>query len=147
MSELQVLFLYNNALTGSIPPRLWSLSKLQLLVLLLNNFTGDVVVDDSKGMAARSLTDIDISFNYKLTGSIPEAFGLLENLTTLSLSFNSFSGEIPMTLPAELGKHSDLGHVEVHDNTLLGAIPNGLCARGQLIYLHADNNRFKGPIP
>jgi len=94
MPELKMLALSNNALTGSIPPKLWSLNKLLILDLFLNNFTGDVVVDGN-GMAAKSLIVIEISWNYKLTGSIPEAFGLLENLRALSLSFNNFSGEIP----------------------------------------------------
>ncbi|WVZ54934.1 hypothetical protein U9M48_005668, partial [Paspalum notatum var. saurae] len=167
MSELELLDLFNNALTGSIPPRLWSLRKLQILNLSYNNFTGDLVVDDGNGTVARSLTEIDISWNYKLTGTIPKAFGLFENLTLLYLMVNNFSGEIPAsiarlpsmwnlvlnnnqftgTLPTEFGKHSDLGYLDVGDNALTGAIPEGLCARGQFIYFRADNNHLNGSIP
>jgi len=119
MVELELLDLFNNALTGSIPPRLWSLRKLQILNLSYNNFTGDVVVDDGNGMAARSLTEMDISSNYKLTGSIPEAFGLLENLTLLYLMFNSFSGEIP----ASIARLPSLWDLELSNNQFTGTLP------------------------
>ncbi|WVZ54909.1 LOW QUALITY PROTEIN: hypothetical protein U9M48_005646 [Paspalum notatum var. saurae] len=41
----------------------------------------------------------------------------------------------------------DLAYVDVSDNTLTGAIPEGLCARGHFVILTADNNRFHGSIP
>ncbi|WVZ54935.1 hypothetical protein U9M48_005668 [Paspalum notatum var. saurae] len=99
--------------------------------------------------------DIDISWNYKLTGSIPEAFGLLENLTFLSFSSNNISGEIPAfiarlpslwdldltsnrftgTLQADLGKHSDLRFVE-----------KGCAPKATSFGLIPDNNHFNGSI-
>ncbi|WVZ68879.1 hypothetical protein U9M48_017760 [Paspalum notatum var. saurae] len=166
MSELEMLVLSSNALTGSIPPSVWSLKKLQTLYLYGNNFTGEVVVDD---IAAnnKSLMYIDISDNYKLTGSIPEAFGLLDKLDTLSIFGNNFSGEVPAfvaqlpslrvlrltnnrftgTIPAELGKNSNLGFVEFDYNEFTGAIPEGLCSRGHFQYLTANSNNFNGSIP
>ena len=78
MSEQELLDLSRNALTGSIPPGVWRLKKLQELYVWRNSLTGEIVVDE---FAARGLTAIDVSENYKLNGSIPEVFGLLENLT------------------------------------------------------------------
>jgi len=40
-----------------------------------------------------------------------------------------------------------LGYVEVDDNELTGAIPEGLCAGGQFHYLTAEHNHLNGSIP
>ncbi|RCV27293.1 hypothetical protein SETIT_5G313500v2 [Setaria italica] len=164
MPELEVLDLSINTLTGSIPPWVWSLKKLQSFAVYRNNLTGDLVVND---FAAMGLTLIDVSENYKLTGVIPEVFGHLENLTRLSLFRNNFSGEIPASigrlpslsvlrlysnrftgiLPPELGKHSTFTYMEADDNELIGTIPEGLCARGQFMTLTAKGNHLNGSIP
>ena len=46
MPELEMLDLSINKLTGSIPPGVWNLKKLQALTPFRNNLTGDLVVDD-----------------------------------------------------------------------------------------------------
>ncbi|CAM0882784.1 unnamed protein product [Alopecurus aequalis] len=166
MPELELLDLSVNALTGSIPPGLWNLSKLQTLTISANNLTGDVVVDGSFG--AVNLVMIDLSSNHRLSGPIPEAFGHLPNLATLKLFYNNFSGEIPAsigglpslvtlslfsnrltgTLPPNLGKNSSgLMYIEVSDNEITGAIPEGLCDNGKFQSLIADSNRLSGSIP
>ncbi|RLN03537.1 hypothetical protein C2845_PM13G03400 [Panicum miliaceum] len=81
MPELKHLYLDYNGLTRTIPPRIWSLRKLQKLIVSNNKLTGDVVVD---GFAAMSLTIIDVASNV-LSGVIREVFGHLENLTDLLL--------------------------------------------------------------
>lgn len=170
MSELEILDLSVNFLTGSIPPGLWSLTNLQKLSIFANNLTGDVVVDGAIG--AVNLVTIDLSSNHRLSGSIPEGFGHLPNLVNLNLFFNNFSGEIPAsigrlpslvmlklfsnrlkgTLPPELGKNSaglsaGLLYVEVDDNEITGAIPEGLCDNGKFQSLTASGNRLNGSIP
>jgi kinase len=71
MRELEVLFLDNNSLTGSIPLGLWRLKKLEYLSMYVNNFTGNLVVD---GFAAVRLKFIAF-WNSKLAGTIPDFFG------------------------------------------------------------------------
>ncbi|VAH63533.1 unnamed protein product [Triticum turgidum subsp. durum] len=168
MPELELLDLSVNALNGSIPPAIWNLTKLQTVALYANNFTGEVVIDDG-AFGAVNLVMIDLSANHRLTGPIPESFGLLPKLNTLNLFNNSFSGEIPAsigrlpsletlklfsnrltgTLPPDLGKNSSAGlmYIEVDDNEITGAIPEGLCANGKFQSLTASNNRLNGPIP
>jgi kinase len=51
-----------------------------------------------------------------------------------------------LLLPPELGKHSRLYSVDVEDNKLTGAIPEGLCAGGLLQWLHVSSNRLNGSI-
>ncbi|KAM0908803.1 hypothetical protein ACQ4PT_015221 [Festuca glaucescens] len=166
MPDLELLDLSVNAFTGSIPPGIWNLTKLQTLTLYANKLTGDVVVDGAFG--AVNLATIDLTTN-RLTGPIPEAFGHLPNLATLNLYYNNFSGEIPAsigrlpslvtlmlfsnrlngTLPPDLGKNSSSGllYIEVDDNDITGAIPEGLCANGKFQSFNAKNNGLTGSIP
>ncbi|CAL4947499.1 unnamed protein product [Urochloa decumbens] len=149
---------------GDFPNFVWRFNKLQELNLYKNNLTGEMVVD---GFDAMSLTVIDVSENM-INGLIPEVFGSLENLNTLNLFMNNFSGEIPAsigqlrlltmlrvhtnrlngTLPPELGKNSPgLYYIEADFNELTGAIPEGLCAGGQLELFTAKDNQLSGSIP
>ncbi|XP_071684523.1 uncharacterized protein [Lolium perenne] len=166
MPDLKFLDLSVNNFTGSIPPGIWNLTKLQTLNLYKNNLTGDVVVHGAFG--AVNLEAIDLTANM-LTGSIPDAFGHLPSLATLNLYMNNFSGEIPAsigllpslvklslfsnrlsgTLPPDLGKDpsSELTSVEVFDNDITGAIPEGLCANGKFQALIAQDNGLTGSIP
>ncbi|KAE8775838.1 Leucine-rich repeat receptor-like protein kinase PXL2 [Hordeum vulgare] len=168
MPELEMLDLSTNGLTGSIPPGIWNLTKLQNVALYKNNLGGEVVIDDG-AFGAVNLEQIDLSENHRLSGPIPDSFGLLPNLNTLSLFNNSFSGEIPAsigrlpslkmlklfsnrltgTLPPDLGKHSSAGlmYIEVDDNEITGPIPEGLCANGKFQSFTASNNRLNGSIP
>ncbi|CAO2171407.1 unnamed protein product [Urochloa humidicola] len=165
LDSLVSLWASNCSLVGEFPSFVWSLEKLQLLFLYTNNITGDLVIPD--GFAARSLTKIDLSQN-RISGVIPEVLGGLQNLTVLTLFMNNFSGQIPAsisrlpsltmlklftnrlngTLPPELGKKSPgLYYIEVDDNELSGAIPEGLCTGGNFQYLTARRNRLTGSIP
>uniref|UniRef100_A0ACD5VH84 Uncharacterized protein n=1 Tax=Avena sativa TaxID=4498 RepID=A0ACD5VH84_AVESA len=167
MPELELLDLSVNAFTGSIPPGIWNLTKLQTLTLYGNNLNGEVVVDGAIG--AVNLVMIDLTSNHRLTGRIPEAFGHLPNLATLKLYKNNFSGEIPAsigrlpslvtlalfsnrlsgTLPPDLGKNSSypLTSIYVDYNEITGVIPEGLCSNGNFQSLTAINNRLTGSIP
>ncbi|XP_047094464.1 receptor-like protein kinase 5 [Lolium rigidum] len=165
MSELVWLDLSNNSFTGSIPPAIWNLPKLQTLYLYSNYLAGDLVIDGAIGAAG--LEQIDVSFN-DLTGAIPEEFGNLTKLVHLNLNTNSFSGEIPASLarlpslvflwlfankltgplPAELGMHSPvLRDIQVDDNDLSGPIPAGVCQNRGLWIISASNNSLNGSIP
>jgi kinase len=165
MPDLEHLDLSTNAFTGSIPPGIWSLQKLQYLYLWENNLADDVVISGVLGTTG--LIEIDLSVN-QLTGTIPESFGSLMNLQVLNLYTNNFTGEIPPSiaqlpsllilklfenkltgvLPAELGKHSPvLRDIEVDNNDISGPIPAGVCNNRRLWILSASGNRLNGSIP
>ncbi|EAY75774.1 hypothetical protein OsI_03690 [Oryza sativa Indica Group] len=167
MPDLVTLDLAVNNLTGSIPPGIWSLKKLQCLYLFANKLTGDIVVADG-AFAAVNLVYIDLSANPKLGGPIPQDFGLLQKLEVIHLYFNNFSGEIPASigrlpalteiklfnnrltgvLPPELGQKSpDLWDLEVDFNEFTGPIPEGLCDSGKFQTFTAANNLLNGSIP
>ncbi|XP_047340984.1 LRR receptor-like serine/threonine-protein kinase RGI3 [Impatiens glandulifera] len=117
LSELSKLNLENNQLSGRIPSEIVNCNKLQLLNLGNNRFSGDIPKELGQ------LPSLEISLNLcgnQLTGPIPGEFsGLtklgildlsrnnlngnldvlthLENLVSLNVSFNDFSGELPKT--------------------------------------------------
>jgi hypothetical protein len=64
------LYLYENQLTGEIPPEIWNLTNLTKLHLGSN----------------------------QLTGAIPSEIGNLTNLYLLWLQSNQFTGEIPESI-------------------------------------------------
>jgi hypothetical protein len=70
LSNLQILYLHSNQLTGSIPADIGNLSNLQQLHLYSN----------------------------QLSGSIPDSIGDLSNLQHLHLFSNQLIGEIPVSL-------------------------------------------------
>ncbi|KAE8821158.1 Receptor protein kinase CLAVATA1 [Hordeum vulgare] len=116
MSEMVWLDLSANAFTGSIPPLIWNLTKLQVMYIFRNNLTGDVVINGAIGAAG--LIEIDLSFNM-LTGVIPERIGTLLKLIKLCMSGNGFSDEIP----ASLAQLPPLVFLWIFNNKLNGALP------------------------
>ena len=78
-----------------------------------------------------------------LTGSIPAELGRLSNLEQLSLSLNQLTGSIP----AELGRLSNLEQLSLSLNELAGPIPAELNRLSNLEELHVSWNRLTGPIP
>ena len=91
------LFLYENRLSGEIPPELGNLANLETLGLS----------------------------NNRLSGEIPPELGSLANLEDLSLSGNELSGEIPSEL-GNLSNLEDLSLPRAHRSQLGGCVPTSL---------------------
>ncbi|KAJ3263264.1 hypothetical protein HDU77_011046 [Chytriomyces hyalinus] len=84
-----------------------------------------------------------ISLDYcALTGSIPDVFGTLKNLTNLILRGNNLTGP----LPSSFSLLSGLRFLDVSNNQLSGEFP-ALPNSNDLDALSVQNNRFTGPIP
>ncbi|GAU38158.1 hypothetical protein TSUD_263820 [Trifolium subterraneum] len=117
LRDLQELSMYNCDLSGPLDSSLAKLENLSVIILDGNNFSSTVpkTFANFKNLTTLSLSDcglngtfpqkifqietltiLDISFNLYLHGSFPE-FPLSESIHTLSISFTSFSGEIPHT--------------------------------------------------
>uniref|UniRef100_A0A0D3F2L4 non-specific serine/threonine protein kinase n=1 Tax=Oryza barthii TaxID=65489 RepID=A0A0D3F2L4_9ORYZ len=162
LRELNLLDLSSNKLQGKIPTWIWQHKKLQYLYMYGNKFTGEI----ESNITALNLVEIDVSAN-ELTGTIPDGFGKMTNLTLLFLYFNKLSGSIPPSvgllpkltdirlfnnmlsgsLPSELGKHSPLANLEVSNNNLSGELPEGLCFNRKLYSSVVFNNSFSGKVP
>jgi Leucine-rich repeat (LRR) protein len=88
------LSLYNNQLSGDIPPELGDLSGLVFLYLEYNQLTGEI--PPALGDLS-SLLGLRLEHN-QLTGEIPPELGDLSSLTVLMLSHNQLISNIPSAL-------------------------------------------------
>ncbi|GAB4831098.1 hypothetical protein Ancab_005108, partial [Ancistrocladus abbreviatus] len=80
-----------NALSGEIPLRLESFSKIQAVNLSHNKFTGSIPETFSNLSQIESL---DLSYNY-LNGSIPSQLIKLNSLVVFNVAHNNLSGKTP----------------------------------------------------
>ena len=117
------LVIYDNNLTGRIPPELGNLAELVRLDL------GTYLV---LGRAPN-----------KLTGPIPPELGNIPDLVGLDLQGNSFTGRIP----PELGNIARLYSLSLADNKLTGRIPPELGNIANLRGLFLSSNDLSGSVP
>ncbi|MCD7470929.1 histidine kinase osmosensor [Datura stramonium] len=91
LTNLQIILLQNNNITGPIPKEIGRLSKLQTLDLSDNFFTGDIPL--SLGHL-NNLKYMRLN-NNSLSGAIPVSLANMSQLTLVDLSFNNLSGPVP----------------------------------------------------
>ncbi|KAF9601411.1 hypothetical protein IFM89_019684 [Coptis chinensis] len=116
LSELQILSLRSNGITGPFPFDFINLRNLSFLYLQFNKFSGLLPVNFS---VWKNLTIVNLSYN-EFNGSIPSSLSNLTDLTALNLANNSFSGEIPdLKLP-------NLQQLNLANNSLTGSVPSSL---------------------
>ncbi|GAB2296704.1 hypothetical protein Dimus_030812 [Dionaea muscipula] len=116
LSDLQLLSLRSNCISGPFPPDFANLTNLSVLYLQYNNFSGPLPADFS---VWTNLSIVDLS-NNRFNGSIPRSLSKLSQLSSLSLSNNSLSGDIP-----DLGL-SSLQQLDLSHNFLTGVVPKSL---------------------
>ncbi|XP_071716229.1 probable inactive receptor kinase At2g26730 [Rutidosis leptorrhynchoides] len=136
LSQLRVLSLHSNALTGEFPPDFSNLSFLRNVYLQNNKFTGEFPPSFTD---LTRLTRLDLSAN-NLTGAIPFSINNLTVLTGLFLHNNSFSGQLPSINPASLVD------INVSNNKLNGSIPKSL-ARFPVTAFSGNINLCGSPLP
>uniref|UniRef100_M4D6D6 Protein kinase domain-containing protein n=1 Tax=Brassica campestris TaxID=3711 RepID=M4D6D6_BRACM len=115
LTQLRVLSLRSNRLSGQIPPDFKNLTHLRSLYLQHNELSGEFPASITQ---LTGLVRLDISSN-NLTGSIPFAVNNLTLLTGLFLGNNRFSGNLPSITVG-------LTDFNVSVNNLNGSIPSSL---------------------
>ncbi|KAI5383502.1 probable inactive receptor kinase At4g23740 [Lathyrus oleraceus] len=115
LSELQILSLRSNFITGFFPSDFSNLKNLSFLYLQFNNLSGSLP-DFS---AWRNLTVVNLSSN-RFNGTIPFSLSNLTQLSGLNLANNHLSGDIP-----DLNL-SRLQMLNLSNNNLHGTVPRSL---------------------
>ncbi|KAK9085388.1 hypothetical protein Sjap_025799 [Stephania japonica] len=139
LSEVVQIELFQNGLSGELPPLGWSkLKKLRRFDASLNQLVG-FIPDDLWRLPLESLN----LFGNRFVGGLQESIALSPNLIELRLFDNQFKGVVPK----DLGKNSPLKWLELSNNEFSGEIPAGLCEKGALEELILLNNSFSGGIP
>ena len=139
LTRLQRLDLSGNQLSGTIPAALGNLANLEWLWLSDNQLSGAIPAE--LGNLA-NLGDLILSGN-QLSGAIPAELGNLANLKALFLAGNQLSG----TIPTALGNLANLEWLWLAGNQLSGTIPAELGNLANLEILDLSYNQFSGKIP
>ncbi|GKU92471.1 hypothetical protein SLEP1_g6191 [Rubroshorea leprosula] len=140
MPNVEVLYLYMNHLSGSIPSSIGKCRKLQKLNLSTNRFTG--YIPRSIGNLTE-LTEIYLS-NNELEGEIPVELGNLLNLEILRIEGAGLTGIVP----PKIYNISSLKYIYLRNNSLSGSFPEDLCHGLPILEeLNFYNNKLTGTIP
>ena len=132
------LHLFEQGLTGVIPPEIGDLDSLEELLLTGNRLSGEIPRELAM---LGNLESLWLEEN-RLTGAIPPELSRL-NLKGLFLSHNQLTGSIP----AELSHITNLAYLELDDNRLSGEIPQELGNLTRLTVLYLSGNDLSGCIP
>ncbi|CAB9525109.1 LRR receptor-like serine threonine-protein kinase [Seminavis robusta] len=135
-SELSFLAVSNNGFYGTIPfgPMKNSSGRLRSMLLDGNSFSGTLSSDI--GSFTR-MTDMRLSRNLELTGTIPTEISLCASLNSLQMDNTGISGSIP----SELGLLTRLQYHSLHGTNLSGSVPMDVCMlkeEGRLVEIHVN---------
>nr|GME08850.1 receptor-like protein 12 [Ipomoea batatas] len=139
-SQLDTLDLSSNRLNGSIPEHFFKLSKLNVLLLSSNSFSGRVQFGSLKKLM--NLTRFELSKNnlsVDVSGNIPTSsfFPQIKVLKMASCRLQSFP---------DLRTQSSMIHLDLSDNEIRGEIPNWIwnVGNGSLAHLNLSCNFLDG---
>ena len=151
IENTNMIQLYNAELNDTIPKSIGFLTNLQTLRIDSCGLYGSIPGEIGE---LTNLSILSLGGN-NLDGSIPSEIGNLTNLTSLSLSHNALSNDIPIEIfdlvnlsggsygPGGAGWNPGL---DLSNNQLSGAIPNGLDNLNNMLSLNLSNNQLEGEI-
>ncbi|KAJ4726074.1 Leucine-rich repeat receptor protein kinase [Melia azedarach] len=139
-TELQILDLGDNFLSGEIPDCWINFQLLRVLNLGNNEFTGNL--PPSMGTLS-SLQSLHLQFN-NLSGAIPKSLKNCARLQALNMGNNQFSGNISTWIGE---KFSRMVILNLRSNKFGGLFPRELCLLSSLQVLDLAYNNFSGALP
>ncbi|KAH0650512.1 hypothetical protein KY284_030424 [Solanum tuberosum] len=147
-SSLTYLILEGIGMFGNISEsQIFHLPNLQVLRLRLNPLLTGTLPNFNWSFSG-SILELDFSFTgifgkCHLSCSIPESMGNLTAITELTLSVNSFTGNVLSTI----SKLNKLVHLHVSDNHFRGSIPESVGNLTAITELRLSDNSFTGNVP
>nr|XP_048337436.1 receptor-like protein EIX2 [Ziziphus jujuba var. spinosa] len=129
--------LTTNRFQGPLP--LWS-SNITELYLADNQFSGPIAPNIGEVMPL--LSDLDVSYN-SLSGNIPLSIGNLTGLMTLVISNNELSGQIPHFWENKQFMYI----VDMSNNSFSGTIPTTMGYLSFVEFLVLSSNKLSGEFP
>lgn len=119
LSELRILSLRSNKLSGPLPSDLFNCTQLRSLYLQHNSFSGSLPTLLSSGIPP--LVRLNLAYN-NFSSVIPSSYAVFRRLGTFFLQNNSLSG----SLPAFLSTLPKLAQFSVAYNSLNGSVSSSL---------------------
>ena len=129
--------LFNNSLSGQLPPEIGNLTSLQSLRLYNNIIRGDV---PQELFNLRQIQVLDLDFN-GLHGNLPAEF-ISPQLTNLTIACNYFEGFLP-----SIWTTPKLRYLNIYQNLFSGPIPDGLGSAKELVEVELSSNHFSSILP
>ncbi|TKY47280.1 LRR receptor serine/threonine-protein kinase [Spatholobus suberectus] len=137
LPKLVHLLLDNNKLSGYLPPGLYKMPSLLIIQLDNNDFGGDSIPDTYANMS--KLLKMSLR-NCNLRGPIPD-LSRIPHLLYLDLSFNQLNESIP---PNKLSEN--ITTIDLSNNRLTGNIPSYFADLPNLQKLSLANNSLNGSV-
>ncbi|KAI5331847.1 hypothetical protein L3X38_021973 [Prunus dulcis] len=134
---IKQLNLGQNYLSGSIPSK-WTSTKLEFLVLSVNNLSGPIPSYLGNIVTLQALALESNLFS----GTIPPELGKLINMEILYLRANNLTGELPVSLT----NMTKLRTLWIGSNNFTGKIPNYFLSWKELEMLEMQGSGLEGPI-
>nr|GMC71408.1 probable LRR receptor-like serine/threonine-protein kinase At1g74360 [Ipomoea batatas] len=140
LHSLVFLDLSSNNFRGKIQENFGQFTQVRFLLLYGNGYTGGIVASGITKLV--NLSRLDLSYN-NFSGPLPVEISQMTNLKFLVLAFNQFTGPIP----SEYGDFPGLQALDLSSNGLNGTIPPSLGRLTSLLWLMLANNSLTGEIP
>ncbi|XP_015579058.2 putative receptor-like protein kinase At3g47110 [Ricinus communis] len=137
-THLQHVCFADNSLTGRFPKGIENFQELISLSIEQNSFVGEI----PEALASLKTLQNFAAFDNMLSGEIPDIFGNFTQLSDLLLGGNQFFGRIPTSI----GSCKRLNILNLAANRLSGSIPKEIYGLSSLVELYLQQNALSGPL-